>query len=199
VSAHYDSRGSFGSLRAPGGDDDGSGTVHVLAIARVIKEKRVAFKNHLELVLFAGEEQGLVGSRAYSHELREASANVTLHIQADMLAYRSPEEPLQLGLPDLIGLPEATFLVANMSKIYAPELAVGYTSACCSDHQSFVEQGFPATQVFERAGPIIDPMYHNSGDISNRTGYDFDQVLSIAKVTLATVLETAGFEYVPVE
>jgi hypothetical protein len=24
-------------------------------------------------------------------------------------------------------------------------------------------QGFPATQVFERAGRIADPMYHNSG------------------------------------
>ncbi|KAG9017473.1 hypothetical protein FRB90_001190 [Tulasnella sp. 427] len=199
LSAHYDSRGSFGSLRAPGGDDDGSGTTHVLAIARLIKEKKITFKNRVELVLFAGEEQGLVGSRAYSAQLREASANITLHIQADMLAFRSPKEPPQLGLPDLIGLPEATYLVANISKLYAPELTVGYTSACCSDHQSFWEQGFPATQVFERAGPIIDPMYHNSRDLTNRTGYDFDQLLSITKVTFATVLETAGFDIVPVE
>ena len=29
--------------------------------------------------------------------------------------------------------------------------------------QSFHQVGFPATQVFERAGPIVDPMYHNSG------------------------------------
>lgn len=27
-----------------------------------------------------------------------------------------------------IGLPEAAFLVANISKIYAPELTVGYTA-----------------------------------------------------------------------
>ncbi|KAG8893477.1 hypothetical protein FRC00_010492 [Tulasnella sp. 408] len=109
-----------------------------------------------------------------------------------MLAFRSPKEPLQLGLPDLIGLPEAAYLVANISKLYAPELTVGYTS-------SFWEQGFPATQVFERAGPIIDPFYHNSRDLTNRTGYDFDQLLSITKVTFATVLETAGFDIVPVE
>jgi len=199
LSAHYDSRGSFGSLRAPGGDDDGSGTTHVLAVARLIKEKRITFKSRFELVLFAGEEQGLVGSRAYSRSLREANANITLHIQADMLAYRSPEEPLQVGLPEFIGLPEAAFLVANISKIYAPELTVGYTAACCSDHQSFHEQGFPATQVFERAGPIIDPMYHNSGDVSNRTGYDLTQLLAITKVTFATVLETVGFDIVPVQ
>ena len=29
--------------------------------------------------------------------------------------------------------------------------------------QSFHVLGYPATQVFERAGPIADPMYHNSG------------------------------------
>ncbi|KAG8876450.1 hypothetical protein FRB98_007266 [Tulasnella sp. 332] len=66
--------------------------------------------------------------------------------------------------------------------------------ACCSDHQSFHEQGFAATQLFERAGPIIDPMYHNSGDLSNRPGYDFEQLLAISKVALATILEVVGFD-----
>jgi hypothetical protein len=78
-------------------------------------------------------------------------------IQADMLAYRAEGEPLQLGLPDLIGTPEVAQLVSKAAALYAPELSVGYTPACCSDHQSFHEQGFPATQVFERAGPIVDP------------------------------------------
>ncbi|CUA77806.1 bacterial leucyl aminopeptidase [Rhizoctonia solani] len=193
LSGHYDSRGSFGSVRAPGGDDDGSGVTHVLAIAQAIGENKISFKSNVELVAFAGEEQGLLGSRAYADELRRADANITLMIQADMLAYRDPAEPLQLGLPQYIGLPEAGYLVANVSKIYASELTVGLSAACCSDHQSFHEQGFPATQVFERAGPIIDPMYHNSGDLSERSGYDLGQVRSIAKVTFATLLEVAGF------
>ncbi|KAG8939111.1 hypothetical protein FRC03_006551, partial [Tulasnella sp. 419] len=63
LSAHYDSRGSFGSLRAPGGDDDGSGTAHLLAIARVIGQKNITFHHNFELVAFAGEEQGLLGSK----------------------------------------------------------------------------------------------------------------------------------------
>ncbi|KAK7049718.1 hypothetical protein VNI00_005749 [Paramarasmius palmivorus] len=212
ISAHYDSRGSFGSTRAPGGDDDGSGTTALLSIARAIKRSGVKFKANVELVAFAGEEQGLYGSRAYSKELRAADANITVMIQADMLAYHDPAEPAQLGLPDLsvismfsdvqlaeisvgrIGTPEVAQLVSNLSAIYSPELEVGFTPACCSDHQSFHEQGFPATQVFERAGPIIDPMYHNSGDLSDRRGYDFDQLKSIAKVQYATLLHSAGFE-----
>ncbi|KAF8806339.1 Zn-dependent exopeptidase [Phlegmacium glaucopus] len=194
ISAHYDSRGSFGSIRAPGGDDDGSGTVGILSIARTIARKKVLFQRNVELALFAGEEQGLFGSKAYARELREANASLILMVQADMIAYRAPGEPSQLGLPDRIGSTEVTQLVANISAIYSPELTVGYTSACCSDHQSFHEQGFPATQVFERAGPIADPMYHNSGDLSDREGYDFDQLYSIAKVQFATVLHAAGFE-----
>ncbi|KAF8595976.1 Zn-dependent exopeptidase [Ceratobasidium sp. AG-I] len=198
LSAHYDSRGSFGSVRAPGGDDDGSGVTHVLAIAQAIGDGKISFQTNVELVTFAGEEQGLIGSRAYAAELHQANANITLMIQADMLAYHDPAEPAQLGLPQFIGLPEAGQLVANVSALYAPELTVGLSAACCSDHQSFHEQGFPATQVFERAGPIIDPMYHNSGDLSSRSGYDLGQVRSIARVTFATLLEVAGFS-LPIE
>ncbi|PPQ70447.1 hypothetical protein CVT26_013941 [Gymnopilus dilepis] len=194
ISGHYDSRGSFGSVRAPGADDDGSGTVGVLSIARTIGRKGVKFHSNVELAFFAGEEQGLLGSRAYARELRAAGANITLMVQADMTAYRAPGEPLQIGFPDLIGTPEVTQFVANISAIYSPELQIGTTPACCSDHQSFHEQGFPATQVFERAGPIADPMYHNSGDLSDREGYDFDQLFAIAKVQFGTILHAAGFE-----
>ncbi|KAG6885609.1 hypothetical protein C0993_012356 [Termitomyces sp. T159_Od127] len=117
LGAHYDSRGSFGDLRAPGGDDDGSGTAALLSIAKTIKRKGIRFLSNVELVAFAGEEQGLLGSKAYSRkfilpfaqyvaqhvsgELREANANLTMMIQADMLAYREPGEPPQLGLPEL--------------------------------------------------------------------------------------------------
>ena len=118
LSAHYDSRGSFGSTRAPGGNDDGSGVIHLLAIARAVKDNGIRFKSNVELVAFAGEEQGLLGSSDYasmsktlkfrtidscrdSEELRTLNANITLMIQADMLAFHSPSEPLQLGFPDL--------------------------------------------------------------------------------------------------
>lgn len=104
-----------------------------------------------------------------------------------------PGEPLQLGLPESIHLPEASYLLGNISHLYSPELLVGTTPACCSDHQSFLSYGFPASAVFERNGWIADPMYHNTGDVSSREGYDFDQIVSIAKVTMASVLTVAGW------
>ncbi|OAX31323.1 Zn-dependent exopeptidase [Rhizopogon vinicolor AM-OR11-026] len=194
ISGHYDSRGSSGSQRAPGGNDDGSGTIAILGIAHVIASTGIKFRSNVELIAFAGEEQGLYGSRAYAREMREKDANITVMIQADMLGYHAPGEPPQLGLPMFIGTPEVAQLVSKISAIYSPELSVGSTIVCCSDHQSFLVQGFPATQLFERAGLVADPMYHNSGDLSERPGYDLNQIRSIAKVQFATLLHAAGFD-----
>lgn len=148
LSGHYDSRGSFGRIRAPGGDDDGSGSGHVLAIAQAIAKYKIKFEKTVQLVFFAGEEQGLFGSAAYAKQLHQENATILLQTQADMLGYHDPKEPMQLGFPATIGTPEAAWLLGNLSQIYSPELVVGTTAACCSDHQSFVGYGFPATQVF---------------------------------------------------
>ncbi|TDL27151.1 Zn-dependent exopeptidase [Rickenella mellea] len=196
LSAHYDSRGSYGSTRAPGGDDDGSGVVGVLGIARVLGGREgKGVGTHVELVFFAGEEQGLLGSRSYAQSLRLENVNVTLMIQADMLGYHVPGEEMQLGLPDRIATPEVTQLVVKLAEMYSPELSVGFTPACCSDHQSFYQLGFPSTQVFERAGPIADPMYHHSGDVSQRLGYDMVQVRAIGKVQFAALLHMTGIDF----
>lgn len=99
LSGHYDSRGSFGSTRAPGGNDDGSGTAHVLAVAQAIAEHNITFDKSVTLALFSGEEQGLWGSHYYAKHLSEQEATVILQIQADMIGYRVDGEPLQLALP----------------------------------------------------------------------------------------------------
>ncbi|KAJ3527342.1 hypothetical protein NMY22_g9823 [Coprinellus aureogranulatus] len=197
ISGHYDSRGSFGSARAPGGDDDGSGTTGILSIARTIARRRIKFHANVELCTFAGEEQGLLGSRAYAKSLRAQNATVVLMIQADMTAYRAPGEPLQLGLPELI--------------------AQNYTSAiplpAAATTNLLLNRDFQLHKSFERAGPsrffifpygrwilmdmcppVADPMYHNSGDLSEREGYDVNQLYAIAKVQFASVLHVAGFE-----
>ncbi|KAH9973037.1 hypothetical protein BGW80DRAFT_1311182 [Lactifluus volemus] len=50
-------------------------------------------------------------------------------VQADMIAYHEPGERLRLGLPVInsIGAPKVTQLVANISGLYSPKLAVGFT------------------------------------------------------------------------
>lgn len=181
LGAHYDCRGTFGYVRAPGGDDDASGVSALLSLARLFKSFNINFKRTVVLAFFSGEEQGLLGSKAYAKHLKETGKNVRFMLQADMLGYHAPGEPMQLALPDKYDTIEAVsscvdalilrassrqltnirfilrtqrWLVGNLSMTYVPQLQVGTTPACCSDHQSFDEQGFVSTWVFERNGPM---------------------------------------------
>jgi len=88
-------------------------------------------------------------SNASVEQMREERRNLTLMVQADMIAYHEPGEPPQLGLPETyvssvkwyeclilstsvnsIGTPEVAQLVANVSAMYSPELVVGFTPVC---------------------------------------------------------------------
>jgi hypothetical protein len=57
-------------------------------LACAIGSTEVRFRENVEPVLFGGEEQDLLCSKAYARELKERCANVTLMVQADMLTCR---------------------------------------------------------------------------------------------------------------
>lgn len=73
IGAHYDSRAADmeEDERAPGADDNGSGTAMVLELARVAAALRMDTAYSLHFCAFSGEEQGLLGSRAYANHLAE--------------------------------------------------------------------------------------------------------------------------------
>ena len=55
IGAHHDSRGSFLNPRAPGADDDGSGTTMLLQVARIIKANNLSFGRTFVIAAFSGE------------------------------------------------------------------------------------------------------------------------------------------------
>ncbi|KAF9350548.1 hypothetical protein BGX26_011282 [Mortierella sp. AD094] len=195
IGAHHDSRGSFLNVRAPGADDDGSGSSMLLQVARIIKANNLSFGRTFVIAAFSGEEQGLFGSAALSRKMKQDGTTITMMIQGDMLAYRKPGEPVQVAFPARYHTPELSSLLRNVTELYVPNAVVGTTGACCSDHQSFWENGFPATAFFERNGPIADPKYHNSGDLVYREGYDFEQLSTSTKAMVASVFEVADVKY----
>jgi Zn-dependent M28 family amino/carboxypeptidase len=72
VVGHYDSRASDpndATSAAPGADDDGSGTVLTMELARVFASRR--FDATVVFMPVAGEEQGLFGSRLHAKMARE--------------------------------------------------------------------------------------------------------------------------------
>jgi hypothetical protein len=99
-------------------------------------------------------------------------------------------------MPNRFADPLLIDLVTDSIQIYTPEVEVCTTTVCCSDHQSFFEQGYAATQFFERCGSIADPCYHNACDVVKRDGFDIEgQTLSLTKSVIAsalTILEPIG-------
>eukprot|EP00026_Physarum_polycephalum_P008461 Phypoly_transcript_08547.p1 GENE.Phypoly_transcript_08547~~Phypoly_transcript_08547.p1 ORF type:complete len:446 (+),score=64.23 Phypoly_transcript_08547:139-1476(+) len=189
VGAHYDSRASSATdptQRAPGANDDGSGTGTLLQIAKAISSSDVKFSRTIRLVVFSGEEQGLYGSQAYAEAMVKNKTNVIAMIQNDMIAYRAEGTGLLCGFPLRYTTPELTELAIATSNLYSPTLSTGRNERCCSDHRSFYERGFPATDFSDTLGPIVDPEYHSAGDIVNRVGFDFTKYAAIVKGIFAT-------------
>merc|ERR1719277_686543 len=147
LGAHLDSIAGWGSRptsRAPGADDNGSGSSSVLEFARIIASTGARFKNTLRLCLFTGEEQGLIGSRALARRWRNEGVNVIAMFNTDMIGYRQPGTPIKINLMNRKGDAGLLNIARQVTNTYLPGIANDNTAACCSDQQSFLENGFPA-------------------------------------------------------
>lgn len=191
--AHYDSRArdtSDRTERAPGADDNGSGCAAVLELARVISEQKLSFEYTLILVAFSGEEQGLLGSRAYAKSLADNGAKVVAMFNSDMLGWKLPGTVPTVGMKDRY-VAEWLLAAANAyTELYVPSLKVAISSSCCSDHQSFTENGFPAIGYFENQGSASDyPHYHQSTDLPEYV--DPENMLLITQAMMAAAMSFA--------
>ena len=99
-SAHYDHLGIVPAVRgdsvAHGADDDGSGSVALLAIARAMRQAPRPRRSVL-FVWHTGEEEGLLGSAYFtSHPVVPVDSIVAL-INADMIGRNAPESLYVVG------------------------------------------------------------------------------------------------------
>ncbi|MDG4650902.1 M28 family metallopeptidase [Chryseobacterium arthrosphaerae] len=93
VSAHYDHVGTKGGVVYNGADDDGSGTVAVMEIAKAFQLAKKAGKGPKRSVLFlhvTGEEHGLFGSEYYSENPVFPLANTVVDLNIDMIGRDDP-------------------------------------------------------------------------------------------------------------
>jgi hypothetical protein len=70
---------------APGANDDGSGTVLSMELARVFAESGIEFEATLVFMTVAGEEQGLIGSRAHAARMKEQKVPVQALFNNDIV------------------------------------------------------------------------------------------------------------------
>lgn len=72
------------SGRAPGADDDGTGTVNLIEAFRVLVASGFAPSTPVEFHWYAAEEVGLLGSQAIATSYKSAGKSVKAFMQLDM-------------------------------------------------------------------------------------------------------------------
>ena len=73
------------NIDAPGANDDGSGVVLVMELARVFAESGLEFDATLVFMAVAGEEQGLIGSRQHARRMKEQNVPIEALFNNDIV------------------------------------------------------------------------------------------------------------------
>ncbi len=94
ISGHYDHVGTRNGVVYNGADDDGSGTVAVMEIAKAFQAAKKAGNGPKRSILFlhvTGEEHGLFGSEYYTDNPVFPLANTVADLNIDMIGRDDPE------------------------------------------------------------------------------------------------------------
>ena len=179
---------------APGANDNGSGTALTMELARVFAGSGIEFDATLVFALWAGEEQGLFGSRAHAQRLQEnglvADASFNNDIVgnsrggdgvADAASVRvysqGPEDSMSRSLARYIHRAAALYVPSHTVRLMAREDRFSRSS----DHTSFNLRGFPAV-VFRESKENFSRQ-HGSDDTPE--GVDADYLALNARVNAA--------------
>jgi hypothetical protein len=165
IGAHYDSTSEKPFELAPGAEDNASGAAGLLALARVFAEQ--APEATLLFIAFSGEEQGLLGSRAWLNPWLTSGRASQIHgvFIMDMIGYSGDSE-----LDCLLETSPATrpFLDQIQAAHVDPELVLSESlDYWGSDHVPFLDNKIPAVLFIEN--DYLDyPAYHRSVDTAEK-------------------------------
>ncbi|KAF9563143.1 Zn-dependent exopeptidase [Agrocybe pediades] len=196
LGAHMDSinLNSPTSGRAPGADDDGTGTVNLLEAFRALLASGFRPSTPVEFHWYAAEEAGLLGSQAIAASYKSSGVNVKAFMELDMSGYFKPGTTEVMALQaDYINADLNTFLkalITTYSRIpWAMDKVCGYA---CSDHASWYKNGFPSAFPYEAVTGNDNPNVHTSSDTTSVNGFSWAHSLEFAKIAVAFAYELAA-------
>lgn len=163
IGGHFD-----GVAAGPAAADNATGTAVVVVAARYLAS-RTRRDLPIDLVLFDQEEAGLIGSTAYALKLRDENVIADSVHNVDMVSFDGDgDRAVELWSPDP-GL-EAVYRAHGTAR-GIPVSAVPFAS---SDHQSFVERGFPTVGVCEEfVGGDSSTHYHRVTDTYDKVDFTY--------------------------
>lgn len=188
VGAHQDSW-DLGT----GATDNGTGTVVAMETLRAIVASGLKPKRTLRVVLFSGEEQGLLGSKAYLARNRDQLAQIQAVLVQDTGSGRI------LGFPDM--KVEAWYAALRAALAPAQQLGpldVVYAAGGGSDHEVFFDQGIPAFVAMQE---LLDYRSHtqdsNADTLEHAVKADLVQAAQVMAVTAWGLLNGERLPHLP--
>ena len=198
-SAHYDHDGAWDGNIRPGADDNGSGTVGVLELARAFAASPEKPKRSLLFVIFAAEERGLLGSFYYAaHPLRPLETtravinfdmigrNETPSRQTDGLVEIAPDTSNELNLIGTVNTPDYRAAVERANEHVGLHLNYKWDDDAAlnifqrSDQFPFALHDIPAIWWFTG----FHPDYHQSTDTVEKINFaKMEKILRLAFLT----------------
>jgi hypothetical protein len=193
---------------APGADDDGSGTVAVMELARVVGKR---FPNGLDasiaFVLYTGEELGLLGSTIFAERLQREGKTVTAAFTDDIIGNvvaddgRTDSTSVRVFAVDSLALggSELARYVWGIGATYQPDFEVVPVLRLDrlgrgGDHAPFHRQGLPALRFSER----LENYKRQHLPTDTLADVNFGYVAKVARLNLATVVSLAAAPSRPV-
>jgi len=148
---------------ATGAIDNGIGSFAILDMARTFKKMNLKSKRTIEFVLFMGEEQGLLGSKAYVEQSKKVGklSQVKFMLNYDMTNDPKGFSTSRVEMKDLF-----TAWGADIAKIDTGFKNLFNASAGLhSDHQPFLLEGIPTGGGYGGKLPNNSGLfYHSDGD-----------------------------------
>ena len=207
ISAHYDHVGIQNGEIYNGADDDGSGTVALLEMAKAFAKAKKEGHGPKRSILFlhvTGEEHGLHGSRYYSEHPLFPIANTIADINIDMIGRRDVEHSKTNNYVYVIGADRLSSdlhnaVVAQNDKYIKMDLDFKFNDPKDpnhfyerSDHYNFAKHGIPAVFFFNG----VHEDYHGKDDIAEKIEYD--ALTKRTKLAFVVAWELANRENRPV-
>lgn len=202
IGGHIDST-TWNRDDAPGADDNASGIASLNEMVRVLLAKEFVPNRTIEVMAYAAEEIGLVGSDEIASDYADNNINVVAYVQFDMTGYNGSNDDIYITTDSYNSASLNDYLVALMDH-YNGSGEHGFTynyTECgygCSDHASWAAYGFDAAFPFEAAMGQDNPMIHSPGDV-----YSFfdtpDHAVKFTKLGLEFLIEAAKPETLGVD
>ncbi len=193
LGGHHDSISSSwsgGGARAPGADDNASGSANLLEILRILAEQK-QLERTVEIMWYAAEESGLLGSAEIAKAYKDEKKDVVAVLQLDMTLFPGTGEMTITNITDFTHPWLQDFMKQVNETYIGLKILDDKCGYGCSDHASWHRQGFPAVLPFESMSNQMNPNIHTPRDVISPE-LSFKHSAAIAKLALAFAMELAS-------